>query len=60
MQLARWANAAGMLPSAILQELASLAKQDLLRFELDPKPTLAFQVCTYPGTATLRHTCQKC
>ena len=28
----------------ILQELASLAKQDLLRFELDPKPTLAFQV----------------
>ncbi len=35
-----------MLPSAILQELASLAKQDLLRFELDPKPTLAFQVCT--------------
>ena len=46
VQLARWANAAGMLPSAILQELASLAKQDLLRFELDPKPTLAFQVCT--------------
>ena len=44
VQLARWANAAGMLPSAILQELASLAKQDLLRFELDPKPTLAFQV----------------
>ncbi len=44
VQLARWANAAGRLPSAILQELASLAKQDMLRFELDPKPTLAFQV----------------
>ena len=44
MQLAKWANAAGMLPAAILQELASLAKQDMLRFELDTKPTLAFQV----------------
>ena len=44
VQLARWANAAGKLPSNILQELASLAKQDMLRFELDPKPTLAFQV----------------
>ena len=46
MQLAKWANAAGMLPAAILQELASLAKQDMLRFELDTKPTLAFQVRT--------------
>ncbi len=35
-----------MLPAAILQELVSLAKQDMLRFELDPKPTLAFQVKT--------------
>ncbi len=46
VQLARWANAAGRLPSVILQELASLAKQDMLRFELDTKPTLAFQVST--------------
>ena len=46
MQLAKWANAAGMLPAAILQELASLAKQDMLRFELDTKPTLTFQVGT--------------
>jgi hypothetical protein len=44
VQLAKWANAAGMLPAAILQELASLAKLDILRFELDTKPTLAFQV----------------
>ena len=44
IQVARWANAAGRLPSDILQELASLARQDMLRFELDSKPTLAFQV----------------
>lgn len=44
VQVARWANASGRLPSNILQELASLAKQDMLRFELDAKPTLAFQV----------------
>lgn len=44
VQMARWANTAGRLPAELLQELAGLAKQDVLRFELDYKPTLAFQV----------------
>ena len=42
--MAAWANAAGEAPSALLQQLAALARQDLLRFEVDSKPTLAFQV----------------
>ena len=59
--MAAWANAAGEPPSALLQQLAALARRDLLRFEVDAKPTLAFQVascdyccsrgkpCTHPG-----------
>lgn len=43
---ARWANAARMAPSELLQQLAALARQDELRFEVDPKPTLTFQVRT--------------
>ena len=44
MNVAKWANHAGELPSALIQRLADLAKQDVLRFEVDYKPTLAFQV----------------
>jgi hypothetical protein len=42
--MAAWANAAREAPSALLQQLAALARRDLLRFEVDSKPTLAFQV----------------
>jgi len=35
-----------MAPSELLQQLAALARQDELRFEVDPKPSLTFQVRT--------------
>ena len=41
---AAWANEAGAAPSALLCQLAALAREDQLRFEVDSKPTLAFQV----------------
>ena len=40
----RWANEAQAAPSALLQQLAALARQDELRFEVDSKSTLTFQV----------------
>lgn len=33
-----------MAPSVLLQQLAALARQDELRFEVDGKSTLTFQV----------------
>ena len=54
--MAAWANAAGEAPSALLQQLAALARQDLLRFEVDAKPTLAFQVASCVDSRLTQHT----